>query len=159
GSGGTSTVATIHSGALAGSARPARCQLVVIEGPDAGRAALIGEQLTVGTDESCGLRLSDDRVSRQHLSVAPDGGRLLARVPGSPTGRLCEGSLFTGLRVPAGSTLKLGRSFVRIQPEPQPIEVVPSQARRFGELWAESLAMRELFAVLELAAGSDVTVL
>jgi DNA-binding NtrC family response regulator len=37
--------------------------------------------------------------------------------------------------------------------------VPPSSARRFGELVAESLAMREVFAVLELAARSDVTVL
>ena len=53
----------------------------------------------------------------------------------------------------------LGRSFVRIQPQPQPLDVTPSQSRRFGDMVAESLSMRELFAVLELAAASDVTVL
>jgi DNA-binding NtrC family response regulator len=37
--------------------------------------------------------------------------------------------------------------------------VVPSQARRFGELVGASLAMREVFAVLERVSASDVTVL
>jgi DNA-binding NtrC family response regulator len=61
--------------------------------------------------------------------------------------------------VAAGATLKVGHSFVRVQPQPRPLELRPSQSRRFGELVAESLAMREVFAVLELAAQSDVTVL
>ena len=37
--------------------------------------------------------------------------------------------------------------------------MAPSQARRLGELVGESLAVREVFAVLELAAAGDVTVL
>jgi DNA-binding NtrC family response regulator len=36
---------------------------------------------------------------------------------------------------------------------------MPSSARRFGELFGESLAMREVFAVLERVAPTDVTVL
>jgi transcriptional regulator with PAS, ATPase and Fis domain len=48
---------------------------------------------------------------------------------------------------------------LRVQASSQPLEVAPSQARRFGELVGESLAMREVFAVLELAARGDATVL
>jgi len=46
-----------------------------------------------------------------------------------------------------------------VQPRPEAVEVVPSQSRRFGELVAESLAMREVFAVLELAAQAEITAL
>ncbi|HZS37206.1 MAG TPA: sigma 54-interacting transcriptional regulator [Polyangia bacterium] len=154
-----STVATVHSEALAGAPRGARCQLVVLDGPDVGRAAAIGAALTVGTDAACGLKLTDERVSARHLSLEPDGARFLVRDLGSTNGTLYEGSLVRELRVPVGATLKLGRTFVRIQPQPEPLEVAPSQSRRFGDLVAESLAMREVFAVLELAAASEVTVL
>ncbi|MFO0577796.1 MAG: sigma 54-interacting transcriptional regulator [Polyangia bacterium] len=154
------TVATVHSEALPVGGRPQTCQLIVVEGPDMGRGApLQVTGTTVGTGEDCGLCLTDDRVSRLHMRVQPDGPRFLVQDLGSKNGTLYEGSMVTEARVPPGATFKLGRSFVRIQPRPQPLEVAPSQARRFGEMVAESLAMRELFAVLELAAGSDVTVL
>ena len=152
--------ATVHTESLPGAGTTPRCQLVVIEGPDLGRAALLGAQeLIVGSAEGCGLQLRDDRVSGQHLSVRIDGGRFLVKDLGSSNGTLYEGSAIRAASVPAGATLKAGRSFLRIQPQPEPLELPPSQSRRFGELVAESLVMREIFAVLELAANSEVTVL
>ena len=164
------TVATVHSEALLGAAKPRSCQLLVVDGPDAGRAVSLGagssdgasggdREMRIGSGEDCDLVLSDDRVSRHHLGVRESAGRFLVRDLGSKNGTLYEGSLVTEVRVGPGATFKVGRSFLRIQPRPQPLEVTPSQARRFGDLVAESLAMREIFAVLELAAGSDVTVL
>ena len=163
------TVATIHSEALPGFAKARSCQLLVVDGPDAGRAVSLdkaasndpseGRELRVGSGEDCDLVLTGERGSRHHLGVTESAGRFLVRDLGSKNGTLYEGSLVTEVRVGAGATFKLGRSFLRIQPRPQPLEVVPSQARRFGDLVAESLSMREIFAVLELAATSDVTVL
>jgi DNA-binding NtrC family response regulator len=156
------TVATIHSGTLPGTAPSRSCQLVVVDGPDVGRAVPFGsegEGLRVGTDDYCDLILTDERVSRHHLLVREAEGRFLVRDLGSRNGTLYEGSLITEVRVGPGATFKLGRSFVRIQPRPQPLEVAPSQARRFGDMVAESLSMREIFAVLELAAASEVNVL
>jgi transcriptional regulator with PAS, ATPase and Fis domain len=151
-------VATVHSEALPAGRAP-RCQLVVIEGPDMGRAMAIGRGLTVGSAAGCGLVLTDERVSQRHLEVAPDGARWLVRDLDSTNGTHYEGSLIKEAHVPAGATLKVGHSFLRIQAQPEPLEVQPSQSRRFGELVAESLAMREVFAVLELASQSDATVL
>lgn len=154
------SVVTVHSEALIVEDRPDRCQLVVVEGPDMGRAVDIQtREVYVGTDEECDLVLTDDRVSRKHLSVRLDGGRFVVRDLGSRNGTLYEGSLLSAGTVPPGATFKLGHSFVRIQPRPQLMEVAPSQSRRFGELVAESLSMREVIALLELAAESDVTVL
>jgi DNA-binding NtrC family response regulator len=157
----TSTVATIHSELLpAGAGRSTPCQLVVIEGPDMGRALRIeGATLVVGTDPGCDLRLTDDRVSSRHLSIERIEGGYLVRDLGSRNGTVVQGVAIAEARLAPGATLKLGRSFVRLQTLPQAVEIAPSQARRFGELVAESLAMREVFAVLELSAGSDVSVL
>src|SRR5258706_16183898 len=84
----TSTVATVHSEALP-HARPARCQLVVVEGPDMGRACAIGDGATVGTGEA-ELVLTDERVSSRHLEVRPDGARFVVRDLGSTNGTFYE---------------------------------------------------------------------
>ncbi len=143
-----------------GSTTARRCQLVVIDGPDAGRAVALGKSpVRVGTREGCALRLSDPRVSGEHLEVHAEGEDFVVKDLGSRNGTLYEGSRIGEARVRVGATLKVGRSFLRIQAEGQPWEVAPSQARRFGELVGESLAMRELFAVLEHVAPTDTTVL
>lgn len=150
----------MHTDGLAGAVRGAwACQLVVVEGPDVGRAVDISDTVkTVGGEPSCDLVLTDKHVSGQHISIVAQGQRFAVCDLGSHNGTLYEGSKLAKATVPAGATLKLGETFLRIIPRPERIDVPPSQARQMGELVAESLAMRELFAVLELASASDVTV-
>ncbi len=136
-----------------------RCQLVVIEGPEMGRAVLLDVERTVGSGAKADLKLTDDTVSALHLTVKPAGTAFVVRDEGSTNGTWFEGSRVTEVELPPGSTLKVGGSYLRIQPQQRDLEIAPSQARRFGELVAESFAMREVFAVLELAAASEVTVL
>ena len=141
------------------SGAPLRCELVVVEGAEAGRAIALDGPRTVGTASECDLVLTDDRVSSRHVSVTPSGAGFHVRDLGSTNGTWLEGARVTEADVPAGATLKLGKTFLRVQPQAKALEVAPSAARRFGDLVAESLAMREVFAVLELAARGDVTVL
>jgi DNA-binding NtrC family response regulator len=156
----SSRLATVHSEALPGGPAPARAQLVVVEGPDKGRAVSIDQdEVVVGTDASCGLVLTDDRVSHRHASIRREAGRYMLRDLQSRKGTTYEGSRVVEALVPAGATFRVGKSFVRIQPQARALDVPPSQSRRFGDLVGESLAIREVFAVLELAARSDVTVL
>lgn len=153
------TIATVHSEALPGRSIAA-AQLVVVDGPDMGRAVRLSTaEQVVGTDEGCDLVLTDERVSRRHLTVrrVEDGYRV--EDAGSKNGVVYQGSQIDAATLPAGATLKVGRTYLRILPKPEELDVAPSQATRFGELVGASLAMREVFAVLELAAESDVTVL
>jgi len=137
-----------------------RCQLVVIEGPDQGRAVRIeAAPLIVGTGADSSLVLRDDRVSERHLSLKADAGRFTVVDLESTNGTLYEGSRVGMVTVPVGATFKVGRSFLRILPIRAAMEVEPSSRREFGDLVGESLALREVFALLELAARSDVTVL
>ncbi|MBP6630643.1 MAG: sigma 54-dependent Fis family transcriptional regulator [Kofleriaceae bacterium] len=152
--------ATVYSDVLDGHAGRVRCQLVVVDGPDRGRACRLGvDEVVIGTDAGVDLELSDDRVSARHLALRVDGARFAVRDLGSTNGTWFEGSRVSELVVPAGTTLRVGRSALRIELEAQALDVAPSQARRFGELVAESLAMREVFAVLERVAATDATVL
>jgi DNA-binding NtrC family response regulator len=152
--------ATVYSDILDGGSGRLRCQLVVVDGPDRGRACRLGDaDAVVGTAAGAALVLSDDRVSARHASVRADGARFVVRDLGSTNGTWFEGSRITEVTVPAGATLLVGRSAVRVEAEAQPLDVPPSQSRRFGDLVGESLAIREVFAVLERVAASDATVL
>jgi DNA-binding NtrC family response regulator len=155
--------ATVYSDALDPAGPGAgrfQCQLVVIDGPDRGRACTLGPApVVVGTAAGADLVLSDDRVSGRHLSIVADGGGFLATDLGSTNGTWYEGSRLGEARLAPGATVLVGKSALRIEPAAQPLDVVPSQARRFGELVGESLAIREVFAVLERVAVTDVTVL
>jgi DNA-binding NtrC family response regulator len=134
--------------------------VLALEGEEAGRSVPLGQgEVVVGSDPACDLCLTDDRVSRRHLSVRVDGVVFVVKDLGSTNGTFFEGGRITEARVPPGATLRVGRTFLRIQPVPVPLEVPPSRARRFGELVGESLALREVFGVLELCAASDITVL
>ena len=156
----TRRTATVYSEALPGESERLCCQLVVIEGADAGRAVRLGDaEVVVGSEEGCDLRLDDERVSGRHLAVRAQDRQFAVRDLGSKNGVLYQGSQVTAAMLPIGATVRVGRTYLRIQPQRQPLEVEPSQSRRFGDLRAESLAMRELFAVLELASRSEVTVL
>jgi DNA-binding NtrC family response regulator len=152
--------ATVYGDALDGGTGRVACRLAVIEGPDRGRTWPIGDsELRIGTDAGCDVVLADDRVSALHASVVADEARFVVRDLSSTNGTWYEGSRVTVVAVAAGSTLRVGRTSLRIEPEAQPLDLPPSQARRFGDLVGESLAMREVFAVLERVAASDATLL
>ncbi len=151
---------TVYSDILDGGTGRLRCQIVVSDGPDRGRACRLGErEIVIGTAADCDLVVSDDRISGRHAAVRSDGSRFAVRDLGSTNGTWYEGSRVSELTVPAGTTLLVGRSALRIEAEAQPLDLPPSQSRRFGDLVGESLAIREVFAVLERVAESDATVL
>jgi len=164
---GPSTIATIatiaseHPEHPAAKGRPGRVQIVVIDGPDMGSAVTLGDSsVLVGSDPNCDLVLRDPRVSRRHLEVQVAAeGRFVLIDLGSKNGTLFQGVRIERASVGAGATLRLGTTYLRIQPAPCGLALPPSERRRLGDLVGESLAMRELFAVLERAAESDVTVL
>jgi DNA-binding NtrC family response regulator len=152
----------LSDGVLGPAPRGLRLEVVVVDGPDMGRLATLerGGSVVVGSEHGADLLLTDDRVSRRHarLSLRDDGVVEIEDL-GSRNGTMLEGARIQRAEARAGATLKLGKSFLRLIAGSERVTVAPSQSRRFGELFAESLAMRELFAVLERVAESDVTIL
>lgn len=140
--------------------REAPCHLVVVEGDDMGRGVALGAApVVVGAATGCDLQLRDPRVSGRHVEVSRTEGGFRVKDLGSTNGVRYGGATVTEVELAAGATFVIGHTPLRIQPIAQAIAVAPSPHERFGELVGKSLAMREVFAVLELAAASDVTVL
>ena len=120
--------------------------------------ALGARPVIVGAHRSCDLVLSDPQVSRKHaeIAVVPEGIRI--RDLGSTNGTWWQGSKVGEAVVPGGATVQFGETPVRISAAGVP-SLPPSDRDRFGAMAGRSIGMRELFAVLEMAAPSDATVL
>ena len=120
--------------------------------------ALGARPVVVGAHAGCDVVLADPQVSRRHaeLAIVPDGIRL--KDLGSTNGTWYQGTRVTEVVIPAGATIKIGNTPVRIAAADAP-SLPPSDRDHFGQMAGKSVAMRELFAVLEMAAPTDATVL
>ena len=120
--------------------------------------ALGARPIVVGAHSSCELVLTDPQVSRRHaeLAIVPDGIRI--KDLGSTNGTWWQGTKVGELVVPGGATVKFGETQVRLAAGDTP-SLAPSDADHFGAMAGKSMAMRELFAVLEMASPTDATVL
>ncbi len=139
---------------------PDRLRLVVLEGPDQGREAIMsGTTFAIGGEPGNDLVLSDPSVSRRHAELvrSPDG--LLFRDLGSTNGSFLGAHRVKEAFVAPGARLKLGRTAVLLAPCEDVLLVFPTQETSFGALHGASLPMRRLFGVLAKVATTDITLL
>jgi DNA-binding NtrC family response regulator len=116
-------------------------------------------KVTVGSDPGAHLVLNDRRVSRRHAEFSVSGGRVTVRDTGSRNGTYVGQQRVVETELPLGSVVRVGDTLLAVHPRWYVREVSPSAARRFGELVGGALRMREIFAILERVAPTDVTVL
>lgn len=133
-------------------------RIAVIEGPDRGTQRLVDAQrVLIGRGETADVRLTDPTVSMCHAELAWSGRGIAVRDLGSRNGvkvgsvRLVEGT------VPAGSRIALGNTVIVVAPEADH-DVPTSSASSFGGLTGGSRPMRELFALLERLAKTELSV-
>jgi DNA-binding NtrC family response regulator len=139
---------------------PRRLRLVVIAGPDRGRAwPLLPGRHRVGKSRTCTLCLGDGAVSAQHLELEVGPGGVVVTDLDSTNGSWFAGARFTTLEVEGAATLTIGKSELRIEPVDAHAELEPSPAERFGGLLGRATIMRRLFTLLGRAGAADVSVL
>src|SRR4051812_7386788 len=139
----------------------ARSYTLQVLGQSSGAAqtvALGARPIVVGAHATCELVLVDPQVSRRYaeLSIVPEGIRI--KDLGSTNGTWYQGNKVGELVVPPGATVKFGGTSVRLSATDAP-SLPPSDKDQFGAMAGSSVAMRELFAVLEMASPTDATVL
>ncbi len=139
---------------------PERLRLLVVAGPDQGAAiALSRGTYEVGKDEGCALVLTDGSVSRRHLALEVGADGVVVRDLESRNGSFFQGARFSQVTIGVGEVVSIGATQLRLSPADAAIPMLPSSRDRFGQLIGPSLVMRELFALLERVAQSDVSVL
>jgi transcriptional regulator with GAF, ATPase, and Fis domain len=139
---------------------PEKLRLLVISGPDQGKQLVLerGTYL-VGKAPGCDLVLTDGAISRQHLEVQVRESGVLVRDLGSTNGSFFGGARFSEVTLFPGAVITIGATEVKLATVERSQPLMPSASERFGQLLGPSLRMREVFAVLELVAQSDVAVL
>jgi hypothetical protein len=95
------------------------CKLVVIGDAKVNVIPLLATgELVIGRDESCGLHLADESVSRRHARVVVTNGRAEVEDFGSRNGTLLNGQRLDGRRpLDVGDVLTLGEATILLQRE------------------------------------------
>ncbi|MFH1807462.1 MAG: sigma 54-interacting transcriptional regulator [Pseudomonadota bacterium] len=137
-----------------------RCQLTVLTGARKSEVIEI-ENLPfhVGKGGDNQLVLPDPTVSREHFVLAQDRGSFLIRDLGSTNGTWIDQMRIREAYLRPGALIKAGSVELRFEPLYKPVEVVPSEQTRYGSLVGRSLAMRQIFALLDRVAHTEATVI
>jgi DNA-binding NtrC family response regulator len=143
--------------------RPAAVRRIivsVVDGPAKGKSwESEADVATLGSHPSCDLVLDDPTVSRFHCEIRIDGHHAVVRDKGSRNGTTVDGVPVVEAFLRDGSTLRLGRSVLRVDYGAAKARLALSNQTEMGSLVGVSIAMRATFALLERAAASDATVL
>ncbi len=136
-----------------------RVQLCVQAGPDQGaRVQVARSRVTVGRSAVNDLVLSDSSVSGTHVEIVLGDQGVLVRDLGSTNGTTIDGVRVREAWIEPGGIIQLGKTEIVLQSADE-VEVPISKRDTFGALYGSSAAMREVFAVLERVAPTDMSVL
>ncbi len=137
-----------------------RARLRVVYGPDAGlEIALPAAGVVIGAAPPSDVILTDRAVSSRHCSVRPTGDGFEVVDLGSRNGTMFDGATIAKATLPVGGSIRVGSSLLQLMPAEELVEIPPSKSASFGGLVGESVAMRQIYALLERASASHAPVL
>ena len=135
------------------------CVVRISSGPTFGEeVALASRPVLIGAGPDCSVVLDDAKVSRRHCELRLVEEGVEVRDCDSRNGTFVDGVRVSTAIAAIGATLKVGDTTLQLT-NAEPLGIDPSTRDRFGGLIGRSAVMREIFAVLELVAPSEATVL
>jgi len=137
--------------------KPSAIRVTMLAGPSNGATAE-GTKVTIGRSRVADVSVADPTVSEFHVELHGHEHGIEVRDLDSWNGTWFEGARMTSGVVPSGARLQIGESLVRIDTIGE-AEVAPKPASdSFRGLLGRSAAMRELFALLEKLAPTELAV-
>jgi DNA-binding NtrC family response regulator len=136
-------------------------RFVVVEGTHPGASLIVSRaRHTIGRHATNDLVLDDPSVSLVHLEVyRTQGDHVRVRDADSTNGTWFGEHRIREAELAPGATLRLGRTMLRVESEPQSYPLLVSEDERFEGLIGQAVEMRELFAVLDRMAARNLCVL
>jgi DNA-binding NtrC family response regulator len=132
----------------------------VVKGPDAGAVIQAARpELTIGTDRTNDLQLSDTAASRHHCTITSTPRGAVLRDLGSTNGTFLHGCRVDSIVLRPHIQLAVGRNDLVFEPVESDIVEPLSAATHFGPLMGTSLALRRIFATLPRVASANATLL
>ena len=137
-----------------------RVMLRVTDGPDRGAQIQVARpRITIGRSAVNDLVLTDTSVSGTHVEITLGDKRgILLRDLDSTNGTTLNGLRVREAYIEPGTSIGVGKSEVLFLSADE-VEVPLSGHDHFGALWGGSPAMREVFAILEKVAPTDMSVM
>ncbi|MBH24806.1 MAG: Fis family transcriptional regulator [Myxococcales bacterium] len=136
-----------------------RCRLEVLDGPEQGEARVFESPVVlIGSDPLCDLVLSDPTVSRRHCEIHARGGDARLVDLESTNGTFLRGIQVGELYLKGGSVFRAGRTHIKFSLETD-WAPVPRDRTRYGDIIGVSRALRDVFAILDKVAPSELSVL
>jgi two-component system, NtrC family, nitrogen regulation response regulator GlnG len=134
-------------------------RLTVSSGPDAGKSIdLVPGNHVVGKSSDCALVLTDPKVSRQHLELQVTADGIVVRDLKSRNGSFIHGARFDEVRVGAQGLVRIGDSMLRLCEAENEGDLV-SAHNTCERMHGVSVKMRHVFALVDLLAPTDATIL
>ncbi len=137
-----------------------KAKLAIIDGPDRGKELVMDrERVTVGRSLICDLVLADKAVSGTHCEFIADEKGFLLKDLGSTNGTKIGDLKVREIWIQKGTVVTVGQTKIRFESLKEEVEIDLSRDNKFYDLIGKSVRMREIFAVLQKVASTDLTVL
>ena len=137
-----------------------KSKLVVVAGPDKGKELVIAqERATIGRSVICDLVLADKAVSGTHCEVEANEKGFILRDLGSTNGTKIGELRVREVWITPGTVIQVGQTKMRFEPMKAEVEIDLADENRYYDLVGKSVRMREIFAVLQKVANTDLTCL
>jgi len=134
--------------------------ITVVKGPDTGLTTeTTGPVFVIGSGDTAHMRLKDPAVSREHLRLYPAALGVRCVDEGSKNGTFLGSSQVHALTLKRQGDLTLGNTTIHVELTGAPRALPMSDKSDFGEALGKSPTMRHVFATLERAAETDLTIL
>ena len=137
-----------------------RAQLTVLSGPEKGMSWLMEmDVIRIGSANTQDIVLTDPTVSRHHAEIHRGRDGVTLRDLGSTNGTFVGSVRAKEVYLGADTRFRVGRTELLFTPADEIIDVEPSKQDSFEDLVGSSVAMREVFGLLERVAPTELTVL
>ena len=159
-----SPVTEVITAATGASMRRIRkLRVVIVDAPesaDQGRVfAFAQDEVRIGSSPDADVPIADPSLSREHVAVRLGAHGFLITDSGSTNGTYIGDLRIERITITDEVLVRMGKSTVRLEPLAETVEQEISPRASFGRMIGASAAMREMFALLERVAASDLTVL
>ena len=132
--------------------------LEVVSGPDQGkRLTVASARVLVGTSPICDLVLTDERVSRRHLSLCVEDAALRVDDLQSTNGTFANEIRIAGAYLRGGETITIGKTLLLVTLVAAEEGEKLGRAVSFGRVLGTSPKMQRVYAFARKIAASDIS--
>jgi DNA-binding NtrC family response regulator len=140
-----------------------KLRIVIVDAPEPsehGRAFVFAQdEVRIGSSPDADVPIADGAISREHLAIRLGAHGWIVSDVGSTNGTFIGDLRIERATIGDEALVRIGKSTVRLESLSETVEQEISPRASFGRMLGASAAMREMFAMLERVAATDLTVL